>query len=220
MIFITLCAPIFGEQFSCDKIVSTFEHWNMFYQRHGAKIDTWARAIADSTEFRLNKEGQLEYDYVINSSDTLDFLSLKDVTINFICEYFNINNTLRSELVQGSTDRSVFFKGRFSKLAYVDIFLSRYYYDANVTFNVKFKEDRVRFTITIPSFEFYIDGKYVCNHTLYGLYPFNTDGSKNLREMEERTIINAISKSLSYPKFYLEYLNSHYTSSNMDNEDW
>lgn len=199
-----------GQQFSCDKIPETIAQWNRIMQNQPSDI-AWAKAIVDSNAYRINEKGEIEYEYVIKSTDTLDIDKMKDVTLDFLQYYFKFNSTIRANVVQGSTDKSIFFQGHYSNIAYQQVFLSTYYFEADIFFDFKFKEDRVKIKVYVPYLRYHI-GNNTFKYYLKGLDPFNhyKDFSKNDRDVHAKAMINILAKTMSYPSYYLTYLNEHY----------
>lgn len=201
----------YAQQFSCDKIPETIAQWNRIMQNQPSDV-AWAKAIVDSSAYRINEKGEIEYEYVIKSSDTLDIEKTKDVTLDFLQYYFKFNSTIRANVVQGSTDRSIFFQGHFNKLAYQQVFLSLYYFNADIFFDFKFKEDRIKIKVTVPYLTYHIGDKYTSMYTLLQLDPFQhyNNFTKNDRDVHAKAMINVLAKTMSYPSYYLTYLNEHY----------
>jgi len=223
-IILILCVLIsslcVGQQFSCMALVDDIAKWNKFSGEYQFDVFNWSQVIIDSSLYRINEAGDIEFDYVIRSSDTLDLPRLKELTLDFIAKKFNINNNSRSELVQGSTDRSVFFKGKYGILAYQDVFLSRYYFDSDIFFNIKFKEDRIRFIVSVPFLVYHI-GDYTFQYEFLHLDPWQNYSSlkKQDKETHARAMINVLGKTWSYPSQYMLFLNENYKSAVSD-EDW
>lgn len=199
-----------AQQFSCDKIPETIAQWNRIMQNQPSDV-AWAKAIVDSSAYRINEKGEIEYEYVIKSTDTLDIDKMKDVTLDFLQYYFKFNSTIRANVVQGSTDKSIFFQGHYSNIAYQQVFLSTYYFEADIFFDFKFKEDRVKIRVNVPYLRYHI-GNNTFKYYLKGLDPFNhyKDFSKNDRDVHAKAMINTLAKTMSYPSYYLTYLNEHY----------
>lgn len=210
----------FAEQFSCDKIGETITRWNQIKQDQPSDV-VWAKAIVDSTAYRVNEKGEIEYEYVIKSTDTLDLPKLKDITLDFLQYYFNFTSIIRANVVQGSTDKSIFFQGHFNKLAYLQVFLLLNYFNADIFFDFKFKEDRVKIKVTVPYLTYHIGDKYTSKYPLLSLDPFlhYKDFSKNDRDLHARAMINVLAKTMSYPAYYLTWLNEHYAPKSTDTED-
>lgn len=209
----------FAQQFTCDKISETIIQWNHIKQNQPSDI-AWAKSIADSTAYRINEKGEIEYEYVIKSSDTLDIAKIKDVTLDFLQYYFKFTPAVRANVVQGSTEKSIFFQGHYQNLAYQQVMLSTYYFDADIIFDFKFKEDRVKIKVNVPYLVYHI-GKQSFNYSLTRLDPFMhyNNFSKNDRDVHAKAMINVLAKTMSYPSYYLTWLNEHYTPKTSDSDD-
>ena len=209
----------FAQQFSCDKIGETIAQWNRIMQNQPSDV-AWAKAIVDSRAYRINEKGEIEYEYVIKSNDTLDIDKMKDITLDFLQYYFNFNSTIRANVVQGSTDKSIFFQGHYNNIAYQQVFLSTYYFEADIFFDFKFKEDRVKVKVNVPYLRYHI-GNNTSKYYLKGLDPFNhyKDFSKNDRDVHAKAMINILAKTMSYPSYYLTYLNEHYAPAKTGSDD-
>ena len=207
-------------QFTCDKIYQTIEDWNNFAQFPN-EIE-WARGLAKTGRYSVNDKGDIEYEFIIHASDTLDVATLKDVTIDYIQYYFNINNVSRANLIQGSTDRSIFFQGYLSKYAYLhNGWGSIYYFASNINFDFKFKEDRIKITVQVPELIYHVD-KYQFSYKLQELDPFVNykKYKRDEKDVQAKAMVNLLSKTISYPKFYIEFLNANYNKSIVIEEDW
>ena len=209
----------FAQQFTCDKISETIAQWNRIKQNQPSDI-AWAKSIADSTAYRINEKGEIEYEYVIKSSDTLDIAKIKDVTLDFLQYYFKFTPAVRANVVQGSTEKSIFFQGHYQNLAYQQVMLSTYYFDADIIFDFKFKEDRMKIKVNVPFLTYHI-GKQSFNYSLTRLDPFMhyNNFSKNDRDVHAKAMINVLAKTMSYPSYYLTWLNEHYTPKTTDSDD-
>ena len=181
----------------------------------------WAKSIVDSAVYRINEKGEIEYEYVIKSSDTLDIAKIKDVTLDFLQYYFKFNPTVRANVVQGSTDRSIFFQGLYSNLAYQQVLLSTYFFNADIFFDFKFKEDRVKIKVYVPYLVYHIGNSYTSKYYLKELDPFvhYQKLNKNDRDVHAKAMINVLAKTMSYPSYYLTWLNEHYSPKPADNDD-
>ena len=222
VISLLLCLPIFSVEFSSEKLTETLRDWNAFSKKYSNDIE-WARAVADSGKYSVNDKGDIEYTFIIKASDTLDLNKLKEVTIDYIQYYFKIDNNARANLVQGSTDKSIFFQGYLSKYAYLRTGLGAvYYYTSHIIFDIKFKEDRIKFTVRVPDFVYHVgDNRFTFK--LQGLDPFKhyKHYKYDERDLDAKAMINILSKSISYASWYMIYLNDKYKSAveNAD-EDW
>ena len=123
--------------------------------------------------------------------------------------------------MQGSTDRSIFFQGHFNKLAYQQVVLSLYYFNADIFFDFKFKEDRIKIKVSVPYLTYHIGDKYTSKYTLRQLDPFQhyNNLSKNDRDVHVKAMINVLAKTMSYPSYYLTYLNEHYAPAQTGSDD-
>lgn len=214
-----LSITCFAQQFSCDKIPETIAQWNRIMQNQPSDI-AWAKAIVDSSAYRINEKGEIEYEYVIKSTDTLGIDKMKDVTLDYLQYYFKFNSTIRANVVQGSTDKSIFFQGHYSNIAYQQVFLSTYYFEADIFFDFKFKEDRVKIKVNVPYLRYHI-GDTTYKFYLKNLDPFNNykNFSKNDRDVHAKAMINILAKTMSYPSYYLTYLNEHYAPAQTGSDD-
>lgn len=220
IICVIVSLPIYSVEFTCDKLMNTLQEWNELKNAHSSDVN-WARAIADSGKYSINAIGEVEYEYIIKASDTLDISKIKEVTIDYIQHYFNIGNDARANLVQGSTERSLFFKGFLSKYAYRQVFLSLEYYTSDIYFDFKFKEDRIKIIVRVPSFVNHI-GDRAFSYKLLQLDPFQhyPDLNKDERDYQAKAMINILAKCINYSKWYLDFLNANYKGVVEEEEDW
>lgn len=223
VLLFAICAWVstYAVEFTSEKLTETLNEWNAFSKNYPNEI-AWAKAVADSGLYNVNDKGDVEYTFIIKASDTLDFAKLKEVTIDYIQYYFKIGNDARANLVQGSTEKSVFFQGYLSKYAYLQTGLGAvYYYTSDIIFDIKFKEDRIKFTVRVPDFVYHV-GANRFSQKLQRLDPFMhyKHYNRNERDVEAKAMINLLSKTISYASWYMVYLNENYKAADNSDEDW
>ena len=223
VLLFVICAWVstYAVEFTSEKLTETLNEWNTFSKNYSNEI-AWAKAVADSGLYSVNDKGDIEYTFIIKASDSLELNKLKEVTIDYIQYYFKIDNNARANLVQGSTENSVFFQGYLSKYAYLQTGLGAvYYYTSDIIFDIKFKEDRIKFTVRVPDLVYHI-GSYKSSKKLQILDPFMhyKNYNRNERDVEAKAMINIVSKAISYASWYMVYLNENYKTADSSEEDW
>lgn len=61
--------------------------WNSIKNKDNIK---WANAIKDKELYKQNADGSLEYTYILNSTDSTDIATLRNIGFNYIGYYFNV----------------------------------------------------------------------------------------------------------------------------------
>ena len=117
--FCLISFACFGQQFTCEKLEETVTRWNETRASLSSDSSTidWAQAVIDNKVYSFNEKNEMGYDFIIHSSDTLDFDRLKEVTIDYLQFYMNLNQRDRESVVQSSLDRSVFYQSYYYNLA-------------------------------------------------------------------------------------------------------
>lgn len=82
--------------------------WNSIKNKDNIK---WANAIKDKELYKQNADGSLEYTYILNSTDSTDIATLRNIGFNYIGYYFNVDNATRADMVTNSPSDGVIFKG-------------------------------------------------------------------------------------------------------------
>ncbi|MBR6117911.1 MAG: hypothetical protein IKQ11_03525 [Paludibacteraceae bacterium] len=223
VLLFAVCAWVsaYAVEFTSEKLTETLNEWNAFSKNYPNEI-AWAKAVADSGKYSVNDKGDVEYTFIIRASDTLDLNKLKEVTIDYIQYYFKIGNDARANLIQGSTENSVFFQGYLSKYAYLNAGIGLvFYYSSDIIFDIKFKEDRIKFTVRVPDFVYHV-GSQRFSLKLQRLDPFMhyKHYKHNERDVDAKAMINLLAKTISYANWYMIYLNHNYKTTETSEEDW
>lgn len=208
----------YGQQFTSLPIIQDGEKWERIHNEFGQNMSKYAQAFLDSNICRLNLEGGLEYEYIIYSSDTLDLVKIKELTIDFIGKNFNLSNNDRATLIQGCTERSVYFKGHYGNLAfYRKTFGGNRYYDADVIFIFKFKENRIKINITVPYLVYHVGNS---QERVYFKYRYLMSADSMDIYGADWALTNTTSQTMAYPLAYMLYLNDNYKPVALSEEDW
>lgn len=224
--FCLISFACFGQQFTCEKLEETVTRWNETRASLSSDSSTidWAQAVIDNKVYSFNEKNEVGYDFIIHSSDTLDFDRLKEVTIDYLQFYMNLSQRDRESVVQSSLDRSVFYQSYYYNLAVqtgvVQVGVFSVY--SQVYFEFKFKEDRIRIQIHVP-FVHYETKLFKGVYSVGFLYPFSSGKglSKLQKESQAQALINVHSRSLNYAQSYLNWLNSRYAKNvSSDDDDW
>lgn len=148
--------------------------------------DIWSNKVKDNFNFLY--DSKIDISFVFTSNDSYDINSLMDVSLDFLCDKFNIvDNTKGSELnrtnLKDAEAKSIYFNGIFKNISSWNAGASLRYIDTDIIIKMKFKENKIKITMTIPYY------KYYCLNVLVG----NTH--------ENRKIID-------YPPFSYKYCNN------------
>lgn len=221
-----VCATLCNAQlsFSCSQISLDTSKWNEIAAGNKKDNVKWANAIKDSGTYKLNADGSLEYVYIIEASDTIDMKVLREKTFDYICYYFKMDNESRANMVTNSEGDGVFFKGKFKNIGEFIGFGETNHIHANMTFNIKFKPNRIRFSLKIEDYQVLkigSKGEIYQNRNVYlsTTYPLNEKSDH--KKSYAMAFINGNSKCMNYAKYYVDYLNKHVAvSSQKVEEDW
>lgn len=211
----------FAQTLTCEELNSDIEKWNSFKSNNN---DKWANAIKDNKLYSMNSDGSFEYVYIMHSKDNLDIATLRKIGFDFINYYFpNIDNATRADMETNSPDNGVIFKGLFTSLGEAVGVFSYSKINGNVFFDIRFKADRIRFSIKIQNYQVIkaSNGVIVKNYTQYvnNTYPLNQKSDH--KKSYAMAFINANSECLNYASNFFNYVNKHVAESQPTQlEDW
>jgi len=221
LLLILFSIKVSAVEFTCSNIVLDLNRWNSIYNQFKSNDNNWLKAILDSTAYKLNTDGEAEYEYVIMCTDTLNIERIQLVTLEFVQKYFDIGNATRSDLVQGTSNNSMYFKGKLSHISEIPLLVDKIIYYADIFFTVKFKANRLKITLNVPSVYYYNRGRKF-DTKIYALDPFQhyQSYSRDMREADANAFINVNSRILTYSSRYLRFLNENYKTDKMEEEEW
>ena len=222
LVCFTLCKAQLS--FSCNQILVDTGKWNEIAAANKKDNVKWANAIKDAGTYKLNADGSLEYVYIIEASDSVDMKLLREKSFDYICYYFKMDNESRANMVTNSEGDGVFFKGKFLNIGEFDAFVATNHIHANMTFNIKFKPNRIRFSIKIEDYQVLkisSKGQVFENRNVYLSTTFPLNENSDHKKSYAMAFINGNSKCMNYAKYYVDYLNKHVVASSQEvNEDW
>lgn len=182
-----------------------------------------ANAIKDAGAYKLNADGSLEYVYIIESSDSVSTKILRENTFDFISYYFKMNNESRANMVTNSEGDGVFFQGKFKEIGAFNGILEFNTIHANMVFNIKFKPNRIRFSLKIEDYQVLktgTKGEVYQNRNVYLKDTYPLKEKSDHKKSYAMAFVNGNIKSMEFAKTYVEYLNKHFASSQKVDEDW
>lgn len=223
-VFILVCSTICNAQvqFSCSQIVEDNQKWNELASNYKNDNVKWANGIKDTGTYKLNADGSLEYVYIIEATDTVDTTLLRERTFDYICFYFNMDNESRANMVTNSEGDGVFFNGKFLDIGEFVGFGETNHIHADMTFNIKFKPNRIRFSLKIEKYQVLkigTKGEIYQNRNVYlsSTYPLNQESDH--KKSYAMAFINGNSRCISYAIKYVMYLNQHFSETTKAEED-
>ena len=210
-----------AQHYSCEKLEKDIKAWNLCINK---KNNTkWANAILEQGAFQQNVDGSFEYVYILNCTDSVDIKALRNISFNYISTQFNTDNALRADMETNSPTDGLIFQGKLLTIGEYTGFAEYNKINGNVYFDVRFKSDRIRFSVKVQDYQVikYFDGTLVENYTVSvnECYPINPES--NHKKSFAMAFINANSKCLNFANTYLEYINKQVkVSQPTDVEDW
>lgn len=218
--FYFISVIIYAQEYTCEKLKEDITAWNACTNNNNTK---WAKAILEQGAFKQNVDGSFEYVYIMNTEDSVDIKALRNISFNYIGLNFNIDNAVRADMETNSPDNGVIFQGKLIGIGEFVGFGEYNKINGNVHFDIRFKPNRVRFSVKIQDYQVlkYIDGTLVQNYIalVKDTFPLNPDS--NHKKSYAMAFINANSKCLNFASSYLSHLNKHVkVSQPTDLEDW
>lgn len=216
-----VCLNLCAQHYVCEKLEADIEAWNACTNKNSNT--KWATAILGQGAFKQNVDGSFEYVYILNTNDSVNIKTLRDISFNYIALNFNTDNALRADMETNSPDDGVIFQGKLVGLGDYTGFASYSKINGNVYFDIRFKPNRIRFSVKIQDYQVikYFDGALVENYSVMVKDCFPINSESNHKKSFAMAFINANSKCLNYANSYLEYLNKNVkVSQAADIEDW
>ena len=137
-----------AQQFECPKLFEDARKWN---EIKGSDTKR-ALEIKNKGLYQMDANGSFQYVYILTTTDSLNIQTLRKLGFDYISRYFNINNAIRANMETNSPEDGVIFQGLFQKLGDFNSAFEYNQVDANVYFDIRFKPNRIRFSITIQSY--------------------------------------------------------------------
>lgn len=195
-----------AQQYSCEKLYQDIDAWNSIKDNNNTK---WANAIKDKGLYKQNTDGSFEYVYILNSVDSIDIKTLRNISFNYIGYYFNIDNATRANMEENSPSDGVLFKGKLIGVGEFTGFLDYNKINCDIIFDIRFKPNRIRFSIRIEDYQVIKieDGSIVENYKEYvkNCYPLNQNS--NHTKSYAMAFINSNSNCINYAKKFVDYIN-------------
>lgn len=224
LIIMVLClhhSNSLAQQFTCEKLNQDIAAWNSIVNK---KSETkWANDIKDHGFYQQNADGSFEYVYIMNCTDSVDIATLRNISFNFIGYYFNMNNASRADMEANSPENGLIYQGKLPKVGEYNSILEYNKINTNVKFDIRFKENRIRFSARIESYQVIkiVDNTIVQNYQQYvkTTYPLNQNSDH--KKSFANAFINTNSKLMNFAGKYIDYLNRNITSAQPTvGDDW
>lgn len=206
-ITLLLCSLfLFAQQYFCEKLSQDIDMWNSIKNKDNIK---WANAIKDKELYKQNADGSLEYTYILNSTDSTDIATLRNIGFNYIGYYFNVDNATRADMVTNSPSDGVIFKG---KLIGIGSFFGMFDFNkinCDIIFDIRFKAKKIRFSVRIEEYQIIkiTNGIITQNYKAYvkNCYPLNPNSDH--KKSFAMSFINANSNCINYAQKFVDYVN-------------
>lgn len=201
-------------QVMCVKVYEDLDRWKRLKQEN---VIAWATTLKDSAFYVFNQVDELEGEYVILLDSSRKVADLKDITMDFFSKKFTLTSHWKSDIknrmeLKETGTNSMYFHAVYAKASYLASGLAEHVIDIDVVFIVKFKEDKIKMTIAIPSYQYYSGTK--SDVRKIGVYPpFQSYGTSRKERRDDTFFCKAYIKAceciLDYTKSYCEYLNKN-----------
>lgn len=218
MVLLAGIITLSAQKFSCPKLQVDIASWNKIKSDDNVK---WANAIKEKGFYNQNADGSLEYTYIIQSTDTLDLETIRQMTFDYIgLKFPNMSNSTWADMVNNSPKDGVFYIGKIPNIGSYSGLYSATNINANITYDIRFKPNRIRFSAKIQSYQI-VSGKM-------GSYDYQTEYVSQCYPLNEKSghkksysmaFINATSSCVNSVYYYLNYLNSRTTPKQSKIED-
>lgn len=202
--------------FKCEALKADVDKWNTLY---AATCEEWAMIAKDSSCARFNSDGWLEYDYIIKADKSYDVDEMANVTLDYLSKQFNIVSANKSDMgnrdnLYNKDSKTIYFKGVVNKISNLQLVMSVYWISVDVVFNIRFKEDRIKFTVGIPYYK-HFNGAFLSNTLIGDVYPFAPTGV-SLSEKRNDNVVSAaflmsIRNLMHYAVRYCNYMSENMT---------
>lgn len=180
--------------------------WNSIKNKDNIK---WANAIKDKELYKQNADGSLEYTYILNSTDSTDIATLRNIGFNYIGYYFNVDNATRADMVTNSPSDGVIFKGKLIGIGSLFGMFDFNKINCDIIFDIRFKAKKIRFSVRIEEYQVIkiTNGIITQNYKAYvkNCYPLNPNSDH--KKSFAMSFINANSNCINYAQKFVDYVN-------------
>lgn len=139
-----------SQVYTCVQLKEDIQSWNELKNSNNTK---WAVAIKGKGLYKQNADGSFEYVYIMATTDSVDIQTLRNISINFITYYFNMDNATRAALETNSPEDGVLFTGKITRVGEYAGFADYNKINANIIFDIRFKPNRIRFSVKIQDYQ-------------------------------------------------------------------
>ena len=139
-----------SQVYTCVQLKEDIQSWNELKNSNNTK---WAVAIKEKGLYKQNADGSFEYVYIMATTDSVDIQTLRNISINFITYYFNMDNATRAALETNSPEDGVLFTGKITRVGEYAGFADYNKINANIIFDIRFKPNRIRFSVKIQDYQ-------------------------------------------------------------------
>lgn len=248
LLAVTITASVgsYSQGFTCPEI-PTDSAWNAMltpkigekYERvlKGGKKKTVKATIADqayalkeSKQYKTNDKGEIEYVYIFRTEGNYDVTLLRDIVLNLLYEGGRLSDEEQKNIVLNSPADGLKFVRRESDFAVIGEGSSKCWLDAKVHFDIRFKPNRIRFSVTIDDwYDYYSNASYTGSHYLYRMstkFPFDELKSYNRPDWDSpflfgKSFVDAVYwASVGAPRAYLNSINERLAKRQDVIEDW
>lgn len=201
-----------AQVYTCEQIQKDVDSWNQIKKTNNVK---WAETIRDKGLYKTDSDGSLEYVYILTTTDSVDISTLRKIGFDYIKHYFNISNSTQANMESNSPADGVIFTGIIEKIGDHSGFATYNKINASIHFDIRFKPDRVRFSVKIQHYQVI---KVAANSratavvqndivNLSNCFPINPNSEH--KKSFAMAFVNANAECLNYSHGFLNYLNKH-----------
>lgn len=215
-----MCMSVKAQVYTCDKLQEDITSWNKLKNSNNTK---WAIAIRDNGMYKTNADGSFEYVYIFNTNDSVDIPTLRKISFDYLGYVFNIGNSTRADIETNSPKDGVIYKGKVTGVGEFVGFGAYNKINANVHFDIRFKANRIRFSVKIQEYQVLktSGAALVENRMVYVKDCFPINENSDHKKSYAMAFVNSNSNCLNFAHRFLEYMNKHVKESQPTNvEDW
>jgi hypothetical protein len=139
-----------AQVYTCEQLQEDIKSWNQLKSGNNTK---WANAIKDKGMYKTNADGSFEYVYILQTTDSIAIPTLRKIGFDFIEYVFNTTNSTRADIETNSPEDGVIYKGKVTGVGEFVGFGEYNKINANVHFDIRFKPNRIRFSVKIQEYQ-------------------------------------------------------------------
>jgi hypothetical protein len=201
-----------AQEWSCDSISKSIAIFNSFSSEGNKK---WAEHLTHY--FSLNRDGEIELNYVLNCTDSIERIELVALSEGWLGTVFSNPKSL----IQVSNKDQLVCRGELGQVAFDQKFIGAARILAPIEIVILYKDNRVRLSLLTRSYRMAYANIGRLESDVVSIaetFPFNKQSDH--KEAYAMALINSYSKLLDIANGFLIYLNKHTTDSKTEVPEW